>query len=347
MSQSILLVDDDPVQIRILGRILAGLGELRFATSGPAALNVARAAPPDLILLDAEMPDMSGFEVCELLKADSALADIPVIFVTSHGESAFEVAGFEIGAADFITKPVDAPIVLARVRTQLRLKQLGDELRRIATIDPLTGVANRRRLDDCLAREWGRARRTGTALSMLMIDVDHFKSFNDHHGHVAGDACLKSIAQILVDVCLRPADLVARYGGEEFVMLLPDTRRAGASHLAGSVLAAMQRLGIAHAASSTAPHVTVSIGVACYDEDSACWGVSLTESRFMADLSARCSAVDLLRTADQALYAAKHAGRAQACLLDLADVDQPQRAAGLPVVTSTMRDAVAEGGRLH
>jgi diguanylate cyclase (GGDEF)-like protein len=329
MPQSILLVDDDAGQIQVLGRILSALGDLRFATNGEVALALAREAPPDVILLDSEMPGMSGFELCEQLKADPVLADVPVIFVTSHCEPAFELAGFEIGAADFIAKPVNAPVVVARVQMQLRLKRMADELRRIATIDVLTDVANRRRFDESLAREWGRARREGSALSLMMIDVDHFKAYNDRYGHPAGDACLRSLAKALASTCLRPADLVARYGGEEFVLLLPQTPRRGAEHMVRSVLAAIEELGIAHDASPTARHVTVSIGASCYDEDSACWVPSLSKSRFMADLTAHCSAVDLLQAADRALYVAKHAGRAQARLLDLTDVDHPETAVAI------------------
>src|SRR5450631_2127981 len=179
MTDNILLVDDDPGTIQLLGHILSGTGTVRFATSGEDALRLARELVPDLMLLDAEMPGMSGFQVMAALKADPALADVPVIFVTSHCEAAFEVAGFEMGAADFIAKPVSAPLVLARVKTQLRVKRLSDELRRVAITDALTGVANRRRFDDALEREWSRARRCGEALALLMIDIDHFKRFND------------------------------------------------------------------------------------------------------------------------------------------------------------------------
>jgi diguanylate cyclase (GGDEF)-like protein len=326
MNDNILLVDDDPGTIQLLGRILSDSGNLRFATSGEDALRLAHDSVPDLILLDAEMPGMSGFQVCETLKADPALANVPVIFVTSHSEPEFEVSGFELGAADFIAKPVSAPLVLARVKSQLRVKRIADELRRIATIDVLTGVANRRRFDEALEREWRRARRSGDPLALLMIDVDHFKPFNDRYGHPAGDACLRSVAQALVGATLRPADLVARYGGEEFVMLLPQTPRGGAEHVAQGVLDAVGALVIAHEASSTARHVTVSVGVACYDNDSECWVPPSADSRFGDDLRARCSAIELVQAADKALYSAKHAGRAQARLLDIADVDTPQLA---------------------
>lgn len=150
MNDTILLVDDDPATIQLLARILAGQAQLRFATDGESALRLAREAPPDLVLLDAEMPGMDGFEVCEALKADPDLTDIPVIFVTSHSDPAFEVAGFEIGAADFISKPVAVPLVLARVKAQLRVKRMADELRRLSTSDALTGIANRRRFDEAL-----------------------------------------------------------------------------------------------------------------------------------------------------------------------------------------------------
>ena len=323
MKNDILLVDDDSSSIRLMARILSGLGSLRFATSGPEALRLARESTPDLVLLDAEMPGMSGFQVLEALKAEPALIDVPVIFVTSHSEAAFEVAGFEIGAADFIAKPVSPPLVLARVKAQLRVKQMADELRRISTVDALTGVANRRCFDGALTREWQRTRRTGESLALLLADVDHFKLYNDHYGHPAGDACLRAVAQALVAATHRPADLVARYGGEEFVMLLPGTPRAGAQHMAHRVLDAVEALSINHATSPTAGHVTVSLGLACYDEESATWVEPSPESRFHNELQLHSKMGDLVKAADEALYAAKRGGRAQARLLDVADVDTP------------------------
>lgn len=195
MNDNILLVDDDPRTIQILARILAQSGNLRFATNGQEALRLARESVPDLVLLDAEMPGLSGFQVCAAMKADPALSDVPVVFVTGHSDSTFEVAAFELGAVDFISKPVSAPLVLARVQTQLRVKRLTDELRRVATTDGLTGVANRRQFDDVLGREWLRARRAGDPMALLMIDVDHFKLYNDRYGHPAGDSCLRKVRQ--------------------------------------------------------------------------------------------------------------------------------------------------------
>ena len=323
MTDSILLVDDDPASIQLLGRMLANVGQLRFATNGEDALRLAHEVAPDLVLLDAEMPGMSGFQILEELKADPVLGNVPVIFVTSHSEPAFELAGFELGAADFIAKPVSAPLVVARVKTQLRVKRIADELPRIATIDVLTGVVNRRGFDEALAHEWRRAQRAGDPLALLMIDVDHFKAFNDRYGHPAGDVCLRAVAQALVGASLRPADLVARYGGEEFVVLLPQTPRDGAEHVACGVLDAVEALTIRHEASSAACHVTVSAGIACYDEASECWAAPPADSR-SADLGACCSALDLVRAADKALYHAKRSGRAQAMLLDICDVGAPR-----------------------
>jgi len=346
VKASILLVDDDPGSIQLLNRVLAGLGQLRFASNGKDALRLALESPPDLILLDAEMPGMSGFETCKALKAHPALVDIPVIFVTSHSEPAFEIAGFELGAADFITKPVNPPLVVARVKAQLRVKRMDDELRRIATIDVLTGIANRRRFDESLEREWRGARRSCEPLALLMIDVDHFKAFNDRYGHPAGDVCLSAVAQALRRAGTRPADLVARYGGEEFALLLPKTPRAGAEHVARQALAAIEALAIAHDASPTTDHITVSVGVACYDRESTCWLSHSAEQHSDVDVDLDAlspyTAVELLLAADQALYAAKRHGRAQASHLNLSDINAPPSPAAAAAATSLARPSSLE-----
>ena len=319
---SILLVDDDPTVIRVLARILCGLAHLRFATNGEEALQRARESVPDLVLLDAQMPGASGFDVCKALKADEALADVPVIFVTSHCEPAFEVSGFDSGAADFIAKPVHAELVLARVKAQLKFKRVADELRRLSTTDALTGLANRRRFDESMEREWRRAWRDSDPIALLMIDVDHFKHFNDRHGHPAGDACLRAVAHTLADTLQRPADLAARWGGEEFAVLLPQTSRAGAQRIADLMLDGVEALSITHAASPTAEHVTVSIGISCYDKKSRLWIEGSRCSHVSYPLpAALASPHALVQAADRALYAAKRGGRAQGRLLDMADAD--------------------------
>lgn len=320
-NSKILLVDDDPGMIQLMGRILSGVGHLRFATSGDTALRQARKQMPDLVLLDAEMPGLSGYQVCKAMKEEPTLRDVPVIFVTAHGDPEFELKCLEVGAVDFITKPISEPLLIARVRTQLRIKHLTDELRRIATIDALTETRNRRSFDEAFAVEWRRSLRSGDPISLLMIDVDHFKGFNDHYGHPAGDGCLRTVAQVLRGATTRPGDVVARYGGEEFAVLLPQTPRSGAEHLARRVLDGINALGIPHEASPTAGHVTASVGVGCYDRESNCWTEASADTRFVPVLP--FGARELVECADKALYAAKRGGRNQAWLLDIDDVDAP------------------------
>jgi diguanylate cyclase (GGDEF)-like protein len=293
-NSSILLVDDDLVIIRSMSRILSNVAELRFALDGDTALRLARESPPDLILLDAEMPGTSGFQVCETLMADPEFADVAIIFVTSHSDTEVHIAGLELGAVDFIAKPISEPLLLARVKSQLRIKRLTDELRHTSTVDALTQIANRRRFDARLSREWLRCAREKDGLAVLLIDVDYFKRFNDHYGHPAGDGCLRAVALTLEQSCQRPSDLVARYGGEEFAILLPDVTLAGAQHVAQRVLDAMDVLALPHAGSSIASHVTVSVGIG-----------------FLDSVPQACTERDLILAADKALYAAKGAGRAQ------------------------------------
>ena len=316
MSNYILIVDDQPLMIRLMARALADVRELRYATSGEDALRMAHEAPPDLVLLDAEMPGMGGFEVCKHMKADPELQHVPVIFVTAHSGAEFELSGFEVGAADFIAKPISAPLLVARVRTQLRLKTLTDELRGLASRDGLTGLANRRSFDEALSREWRRSLRSGLPLSLLMVDVDHFKLFNDHYGHPAGDACLRLVAEALCSAARRPADVVARYGGEEFVLLLPETPRDGAERVARSVIDAATALAIPHAASKSSSLVTLSIGIASHGERVASTGGTSPQACSAAEEAS--GAEELVCVADRALYQAKHAGRAQARWLDVA-----------------------------
>jgi diguanylate cyclase (GGDEF)-like protein len=323
-GNTILLVDDDPGAMQLLSSILAGVGDIRFATNGMDAMRIARETLPDLILLDAEMPGMSGFKVLEALKAEPELAAVPVIFVTSHSEAGFEVSALEMGAADYIGKPFKSTIVLARVKTQLTLKRTSDELRQETLTDGLTGIANRRHFDRTLEREWLIAQRAGDPTSMLMIDVDHFKSFNDRYGHPKGDACLRQLAQTLVSVARRPSDFVARCGGEEFVILLPKTDRRGAELVARHVLNAVEARAIFHRDSPTlSHHLTVSIGIACHDAESSCWPNSSSGLRSAADTVGVCrDGSDLVLAADRALYAAKTAGRARAVLRDISEVPE-------------------------
>ena len=310
-TPAVLIVDDDTTAIRVLGKAVAGLARISFATSGQDALKQAREAPPDLVLLDAEMPGMSGFQLCQAMKADPVLADVPVIFVTSHGDEATEEAGLALGAVDFIAKPIRPAIVAARVRTHLRLKLASDRLQRLAETDGLTGLANRRILDQVVEREWHRARRSGSPLSLLMIDVDFFKRYNDTYGHLQGDQCLIAVAGALRRCVGRESDLVARYGGEEFVVLLPETGGAGARRLAEGILAAVRDLALPHQASELGS-VSVSVGVASFDQASRGWESCGARAEEIAAGPER-----LLALADQALYRAKQAGRCRSCFAQL------------------------------
>lgn len=293
---TILIVDDTPENLTVLSEVLQPTWRVRAANSGRRALQIASGEQaPDLILLDVMMPGMDGYALCERLKADDRTRDIPVIFVTSHSDEAAESRGLDVGAVDFISKPINARIVKARVKTHLTLKAQSDLLRSWVYIDGLTGVHNRRHFDEALAREWSRALRRGSVLSVVLLDVDHFKRYNDLYGHPAGDECLRRIAGEMARYIKRPADLVARYGGEEFACILPDTGHEGAMLFASQLGTHIRELGIEHAASDTAAVVTVSLGV----------------STTLA--SAAESAENLLELADTQLYEAKRLGRNRVC----------------------------------
>jgi diguanylate cyclase (GGDEF)-like protein len=289
----LLIVDDQPINIRVAHELFRHDCEVYMATNGEQALAKTRALLPDLILLDVVMPGMSGHEVCQQIKADPLLADIAVIFVTAHYDEADEVRGFELGAADFIHKPINPIITRARVQNQLLLKQQRDQLRSIALMDGLTGIANRRKFEGALARNWLQCARDRAPLSLFMIDVDYFKKYNDHYGHQEGDNCLKQIAQTIDLTLVRPSDLGARFGGEEFACLLPNTDSQGALYVAAKIEQAIRELAIPHQASEIADQVTVSIG---------CSTITPTPKSDVHQLIAQ---------ADEQLYNAKNNGRNQ------------------------------------
>lgn len=291
----LLVVDDQPINIQVMHQIFAGEYQVFMATSGQQAIHLCKTAPPDLVLLDIVMPQMDGHEVCRQLKADPTTRDIPIIFVTAHTESDQETLGLELGAVDFITKPVVPAVVKARVRTHVTLKQQSDLLRKMAFLDGLLGVFNRRYFDQQLETELARSHRSNTPLSLLMLDVDFFKRYNDTYGHLAGDDCLRNVAASIRQSLRRPGDVVARYGGEEFACILPETPLEDAVAIAKALEQQIQKLGIAHTNSDVAPVVTVSIGVCC--KPSGVIG----------------AAAALVAQTDAQLYRAKNSGRAQVC----------------------------------
>ena len=288
---TILAVDDSPMNIKILHDILNQDYRVIFATSGADALTIAADSLPDMILLDIMMPEMDGYEVCRRIKEDPRTHRIPIIFVTAMTDRQDEAKGLEMGAIDYITKPVNQAVVKARVKNHLELKRYQDFLKDIALLDGLTGIANRRNFDLALEREWKRAQRSVQPLSLLLLDIDFFKPYNDNYGHGPGDDTLRQVATGLQQSITRPADLAARYGGEEFVCLLPETDREGAQNMGEEVRKAIEGLAIPHAYSQVADHITVSVGAAC---------VTPNENS---------SAAKLLESADQALYRAKESGR--------------------------------------
>ena len=288
---TVLVVDDAPSNLSILTDTLRAEYDVRIAASGSEALRLVNENPPDLILLDIVMPDMDGYEVCRRLKARAVTRHIPIIFLTAKGDVADETLGLALGAVDYIVKPVSVPIVQARVRTHVELKRRGDLLETLSMRDGLTGIANRRRFNDCLNRAWRQAMRGATPMSLLMADIDCFKAYNDTYGHMAGDECLKAVAATLAGVLKRPGDLAARFGGEEFVVILEETDLAGAMHLAEAMRLAVSDLGLAHDGSCVSKVVTITLGAACCVP------------------KAGGSAENLLCLADRKLYEAKMAGR--------------------------------------
>ena len=287
----ILIVDDTPTNIQVLAEALRPDYRVKVAPSGKAAFEVIARGLPDLILLDVMMPEMDGYEVCRRLKAQPETREIPVIFITAKSDVLDEVLGLRLGAVDYIAKPFHLPIVTARVRNHINLKIKSDLLETMAMVDRLTNIPNRRRFDTSLEEEWRRAQRNGTPLSLLMIDIDHFKGYNDHYGHSAGDECLKKVAASLIQSVDRPGDLVARWGGEEFIAILPDTDRDGARQIAEQMRARVEGMAIPHGHSDISPSVTVSIGVASQQPQ-------VTDSAAM-----------LIEESDRMLYQAKNSGR--------------------------------------
>lgn len=291
-NQIVLIVDDEPLNIQALQSVLGGEHKLLFANSGEMALEMVRQSPqPDLILLDIVLPDMDGFQVCTKLKDDDKTRHIPIVFLTSKWEASEEARGLELGAVDYIRKPFSPPIIRARIRNHLELKKNRDLLKNLSSLDALTNIPNRRRFEEIFAHEWHRAARTKHPLSLLFIDIDHFKRYNDLYGHLAGDDCLKVVSRTLQSALGRTADFLARFGGEEFIILLPDTGESGCRHMAENIRSAVEGLRLAHGDSPVSPYVTVSIGA-----------VTCANVLF-------CDRNMLLENADALLYKAKHEGR--------------------------------------
>lgn len=294
---SILIVDDDKSNIDVLDHILKPLYRIFVAKSGTATLKRVTSDKPDLILLDILMPDMSGFDVLLALKEMEEVRRTPVIFITGLNSVEDEEKGFLLGAVDYITKPFNNSIVKARVKTHLQIVRQIRTIERLGMVDALTDIPNRRCFDTQIHAEWGRAIRENTPISLLMMDVDKFKNYNDTYGHPQGDVLLQTVAGIIAGSVKRPTDLIARIGGEEFAAILPNTDADGAVNVAETVRARVEATKVPAEGSNFSTSATISIGVAAIRP------------------TVNDSIKDFVFAADKALYAAKEGGRNQVCVV--------------------------------
>jgi len=279
----VLIVDDSPTNIKVVAECLKQHYRLKIASGGEQCLLLAKSTPqPDVILLDIEMPGMNGYDTCKALKKNHITENIPVIFVTGRQSDEDEEKGLSLGAVDYITKPIHPAIVLARTNTQIIIKQQRDALQKMALHDQLTGLYNRHYLLDIADKKLANCARHNYNLSVMMIDIDHFKEINDTHGHSIGDEVIKHVANILGSQS-RAEDVVARFGGEEFVIILEQCDIDDALIKANKI-----RVAVAEGKPNDI-EVTISIGVAHLDN--------------------KQSFEKLLKSSDIALYAAKNNGR--------------------------------------
>lgn len=313
----VLLVDDQPMVAEAVRRMLASENDIEFhyCNDPSKAVEVASELNPTIILQDLVMPEMDGISLVKFYRANKATANVPIIVLSTKEDPRDKSLAFSVGASDYLVKLPDKIELVARIRAhtrnyitqqerddafrrlaelQIELQESNAALQMLSCLDGLTGIANRRRFDEFMSKEWMRARREKSEISLVLVDVDFFKSYNDNYGHQQGDDTLIKVAQTLRQSLQRPADLLARYGGEEFVLVLPDTELIGAMQLAESFRQRIADLKINHDFSDACPYVTISMGVAT------CKPV-LPEN----------TPEKLIEKADKALYAAKRRGRNQ------------------------------------
>ncbi|MGF1715339.1 diguanylate cyclase [Photobacterium chitinilyticum] len=321
----ILIVDDRPENLLALEGLLDKFHiELIKANSGEEALAHTLDHDFALILLDVQMPGMDGYEVAELMRGNKKNKHIPIIFVTAASKASSHVfKGYESGAVDYLLKPLVPLVFQSKVgvfielfeqkealrektqefdrklveleELQQQLEETNEQLLMLSTTDGLTGLLNRRRFDEVFSEEWKRGIRSQSSLSLIILDIDDFKAYNDTYGHQVGDDCLREVTSTLSNIPLREMDKLARIGGEEFAIILPETDTEGAMQAAKRVRTSIDRLAIPHSSSSSHQHLTISVGVSTVIPK--------------ADLSSR----KLMEAADMALYEAKHSGRNCCC----------------------------------
>lgn len=295
-KNTVLVIDDNEVIRKLATTLLTKKHYIvETAKDGAEGIVTAKNIQPQVILLDVMMPGMDGYEVCRLLKQDPATTAIPVIMLTSKTETLDRIKGLEIGAADYIMKPFDQGELLARIATQVKLKNLYDELQEknrmleeLSKKDGLTNLFNRRYFQERVTEEFSRARRYDFPMSFIIFDIDHFKDINDTHGHPAGDEVLRHIAKMLTSN-IRDVDIPARYGGEEFTLILPHTKLCNAVAVAERLRRQIESHPVEFHDKSIP--VTISLGVA---------GIPDNNPK---------SCNELIQFADEALYKAKQSGR--------------------------------------
>lgn len=304
----VLVVEDSKVTMKVLCNYLGRMGIVPLtAENGAIAIDIYHREQPDIILLDAQLPDIDGFDVALKIRALEKPEDwTAIIFLTSMSNDEDLARGIEVGGDDYLMKPISEVVLKAKIRAMHRLVEMqrslvsvtqklneaNVKLQRLSATDGLTGISNRRMYDELAIREWRRCERMNKPLALVMIDVDHFKLFNDKYGHQTGDECLKKVAEQVGRAAPRATDLAARYGGEEFVLVLGETDTDGAKWIANRLRQQVSELNIPHYATDSR-HVTISCGVASVIPDET------------------CTLETLLKSADHALYKAKKSGRDQ------------------------------------
>jgi len=327
----VLVVEDNKSASMIVCRIISSMGhEAIHAESGEEAIQFFSESHFDLILMDVEMPGMNGFDATRLIRKKSPDLWIPIIFLSANTADTYLTIGIDAGGDDYLSKPVKPAVLKAKIQAMSRIAQMqeqlaesnknlaraNEELQLLSCMDGLTSVVNRRGFDRQFDVEWRRTLREVTPLSVLMIDVDEFKGFNDHYGHLAGDDCLRIVAQTLKGQLLRPGDMVARYGGEEFVILLPNTDIDGAINVAENIQKDLHNANVGYPHSSVSDRVTICMGIYCTNQ--------LDANFDRSDNSV------LLARADKALYKAKESGRDQYVVFESDDVNSETKGVVVP-----------------
>ncbi len=318
---SVFLVDDQPMIAEAVRRALASEDlDFHYCRDPTEAVRVATELAPTVILQDLVMPEIDGLTMLKFYRASPSLAQVPIIVMSTKEEPEIKSQAFELGANDYLVKLPDKVELIARIRyhsqsyinmkerdeafkalekSKHELARANEILKKLSSLDGLTGIPNRRRFDEVLGQEWQRAVRHSTSISLVMLDIDFFKLFNDTYGHQGGDDCLKRVAELISGAAQRETDMIARYGGEEFAAILPETGTNGAYQVAEAMRLSVARAQIPHSSSKVADHVTVSVGVATWVPEQ-----GSTPDR-------------LVSAADKALYKAKAGGRNQVCSLGL------------------------------